>query len=340
MTGKEIKIFTGGNHVCIKNNSPEAVYASAKPDINPDAEEGVLPIMAEESAVLPDCKGTVYILGTGPIVLIGTDDIRNFFKPAVGGNSGGDSKVLSKAYVDNGDSATLESGRTYADNKDAAHNNDESAHAFIQNKIYAFQSQIINPNLLINPDFRINQRGQSAYTGPCYTADRWYKNSAGTITVEGDKIILSGESALIRQPIENENDFAGHVMTLSALVNGEVKTGTFTYPEPSQTGFTFYNDTVFRITRYTDALYIPWIVFSPVVAGETIEIEWVKLEFGDKATPFIHPDPATELLKCQKYYQLRSTGNVPDVDLRPSMRITPTSKANGSSYSYDAEIYS
>ena len=30
-----------------------------------------------------------------------------------------------------------------------------------------------NPNLLINPDFRINQRGQAEYTSG-YTVDRWY----------------------------------------------------------------------------------------------------------------------------------------------------------------------
>ena len=30
--------------------------------------------------------------------------------------------------------------------------------------------------------------------------------------------------------------------------------------------------------------------------------EWAKLELGSIATPFVPPDPATELTKCQRYY--------------------------------------
>ena len=35
---------------------------------------------------------------------------------------------------------------------------------------------------------------------------------------------------------------------------------------------------------------------------DTRKIEWVKLELGSIATQFVPPDPATELLKCQRYY--------------------------------------
>lgn len=34
----------------------------------------------------------------------------------------------------------------------------------------------------------------------------------------------------------------------------------------------------------------------------TFDIARVKLEFGDRATPFMPPDPALELLRCQRYY--------------------------------------
>ena len=34
-----------------------------------------------------------------------------------------------------------------------------------------------------------------------------------------------------------------------------------------------------------------------------IEIEWVKFELGETATPFEMPDYTTELLKCQRYFK-------------------------------------
>ncbi|MCH5207529.1 MAG: hypothetical protein J1F04_01485 [Oscillospiraceae bacterium] len=201
----------------------------------------------------------------------------------------------------------------------------------------ANKSDIINPNLLINPDFRINQRGQSSYgSGGQYTADRWYKNSAGTISVDDGKIIFSGDGSLIRQVVENEELLIGREMTVSVSVNGKIREGTFIYPDKSESSISLYYDADIGFSRYLDSGGFSWIVFTPLTEG--VEMEWAKLEFGDKATRFIPPEPVSELMKCQKYYQLRSTGNVPDADLRPPMRITPTVKAKGDVYSYDAEI--
>ena len=43
-------------------------------------------------------------------------------------------------------------------------------------------------------------------------------------------------------------------------------------------------------------------------AGNSLKLAWVKLEVGDGATPFVPPDPATELAKCQRYlYVLRGS---------------------------------
>ena len=39
-------------------------------------------------------------------------------------------------------------------------------------------------------------------------------------------------------------------------------------------------------------------------SNDDIIIYDVKLELGSVATPFVPPDPASELLKCQRYYQL------------------------------------
>ena len=65
----------------------------------------------------------------------------------------------------------------------------------------------------------------------------------------------------------------------------------------------------------------------------------MKLELGSIATPICPPDTATELAKCQRYYQIRSTNDIDPVDLRPSMRATPTDikKVTGG-YAYVAEL--
>ena len=35
----------------------------------------------------------------------------------------------------------------------------------------------------------------------------------------------------------------------------------------------------------------------------SVKLDWAKLEIGANATPCLPPNPATELLKCQRYYQ-------------------------------------
>ena len=37
-------------------------------------------------------------------------------------------------------------------------------------------------------------------------------------------------------------------------------------------------------------------------AGNSLKLAWVKLEIGGDATAFVPPDPATELVKCQRYF--------------------------------------
>ena len=68
-------------------------------------------------------------------------------------------------------------------------------------------------------------------------------------------------------------------------------------------------------------------------------IEWVKLELGECATPFVPRSYGEELLLSQRYYQIHSTNTIPEIDLRPNMRVIPTITTISGGYSYDAEIY-
>ena len=125
---------------------------------------------------------------------------------------------------------------------------------------------VSNPNLLINPDFSINQRGISGTfsdTGK-YFVDRW-RLVSGTVTVNSDGTLTLNGS--ICQPLEN---------AVGTNVTASVSAGTAVYDNTTQT---------FTITGNGDA------------------ISWAKLEYGNAATAFIYPDPATELMKCMRYYE-------------------------------------
>lgn len=75
-------------YVCIRNRGTETVYASRTPGITADA-EGVMPIEPCESVVYPDCGKTLYLLGSGKVSVVCSDSGENFFKPTLGGSSGG-----------------------------------------------------------------------------------------------------------------------------------------------------------------------------------------------------------------------------------------------------------
>ena len=77
-----------------------------------------------------------------------------------------------------------------------------------------------------------------------------------------------------------------------------------------------------------------------VYSGKSVsDLRTLKLELGGIATPLCPPDPAVELAKCQRYYQIRSTGDIPAVDLRPSMATIKDIKLReDGNYEYIAEL--
>lgn len=187
-----------------------------------------------------------------------------------------------------------------------------------------------NPNLLINPDFRVNQRGSVNYTSNGYTVDRWKVNN-GTVKPQsnGVSVTLNNKGQFIQLL---ENTLSG---TLTATIKvtsitGDCvlfvgshslqlnKAGTFTITENgSITGISLYKST----------------------AGTcTINVEYIKLEQGSVSTTFVAPNYADELVKCQRYYisrQLHLYGvcNVDtilneDLQYLPQMRIEPTFTKN------------
>ena len=181
----------------------------------------------------------------------------------------------------------------------------------LHDKDIAVKDDIISPNLLINPDFKINQRGGTSWgvsysqgvpirASQKYTVDRWRIMEGNAVITEG-KFVLNGT---IIQVLENS---IGAEFTTT--VNVESGSATANYDDTTKT---------FTIT------------------GENATLNWAKLEHGKTATPFIPPDPATELMRCRRYYRTMSRGtlavavNAASVAFVDSfdvpMRIDPTAK--------------
>ena len=132
---------------------------------------------------------------------------------------------------------------------------------------------IANPNLLINPNFKINQRGatsgSSITQSQGYIVDRW-RIMDGDYIVNTDSITLAGT---LVQTLEHSigSDFTASVFTSSGAA-------TATYDDSTRE-------------------------FTIVSSGVAV-ITGAKLEIGSIATPFVTPDPVEELRKCQRYYRV------------------------------------
>lgn len=152
-----------------------------------------------------------------------------------------------------------------------------------------------NPNLLINPDFKINQRGAKNYEKQGYSVDRWKiwnvtvtPNANGGITVKSDKYSDTGN---ILQYLENATEGDS---TLSCYVTSVSGTVTMVADDNSQV-ILKQGLNIVHTSKSTKA----FTIF--LNRGTSITLKWVKLEQGKVATAYIVPNPADELLKCYRY---------------------------------------
>lgn len=127
-------------------------------------------------------------------------------------------------------------------------------------------SSISNPNLLINGDFKINQRGQTTYsTANSYTVDRW-KLVSGTLTVTETGIKLNGTITQILEKIPTEKCCPFVKTTGTEGIEYTYSNGVFT------------------------------------IIGYNVDILWAKLEVGSVSTAFSPKTQQQELADCQRYY--------------------------------------
>ena len=319
LTGEEIRAdYSGGTNAWLRNDGTATVYASTAPGVTAGA-DGVVSIPAGQAVRIDGACRTVYLLGTGGSVqLVGSDYTACPFKTST--SAGGESGV------------------------------DEVARAAIE----AHAGNAVNysnPNLLINPDFRINQRGQAEYTSG-YTVDRWYspgKCSAAPIS-GGVKLTSTVTASSTTHAFWQDFEFPLPPGKYTLSLKAADVTGVWAARIRTVTAAGDYVDSYYTprlqagINSVTvdlpDSEYISAVSVSlnkGIEIGDSLTIEWMKLENGS-ATLFVHPDLATELEKCQRFYQIRSTNDIDPLDLRPSMRTITDIKAVEGGYAYVADL--
>ena len=171
-------------------------------------------------------------------------------------------------------------------------------------------------NLLDNPWFTVNQRGQSSYSGLGYTVDRWRGLTNSSTTVNSDNTLTLGNvaaSSWIQEYLEPTFSamLLGKVVTFSVMLsNGDVYSRTDTVPialpSSSYTEFCRISGipnaaTATELLLHSDGRLIAQI---GAAANASLTIRAAKLEIGTASTleNDIVPNYATELLKCQRYF--------------------------------------
>lgn len=199
-------------------------------------------------------------------------------------------------------------------NRAASAANDSNGQKIVDT--YAKLTQISNPNLLINPDFSINQRGASSYnTKRQYTCDRWelysaagttYNASTKTFTVAGDGYFWYEQYSEIDAVL-----LRGKSLTFTLSASGGIRRKiSFGYKVDSTKTEIAGKDTTEASTKISvtgtvpnDATGIIYVRIQGFQTTGTITLEWAKLEVGSVATAFIPPLIAEELQKCYRYYK-------------------------------------
>ena len=244
-------------------------------------------------------------------------------------------------------------------------NNIESGNLTVKKAEIA--ENVSNPNILINGDFKVNQRGQNSYTGTSnYTVDRW-KNSGTYVSVnESGTITVSHFNGwnYLEQKIEDYEKYKGKTLTLSV----KVKSLSYSTGVPSISIYDGVDASSVKISEagiYSVTKKISEnatclncrVIYNGSNSSSDIsaELEWAKLEEGDVATRFIPRLYAEELALCQRYYEKIDISNVgnkyqifayartsytlytPQISLAVAKRIPPTITLYSSST--DAENY-
>lgn len=191
-----------------------------------------------------------------------------------------------------------------------------------------------NPNLLINPDFKINQRTKSTYSSTrvgC-TVDRWVGTNVKTVVNSDGTVSVSSLSGTGYYTQHEENiSYGKHTYSIYVqAITGTVK-AFYKNKDSKDVGLGTLKQGLNTFTSVDDGFKS---IFLSVAGGSSVTLKYAKVEQGTVATTFITPNMAEELIKCYRFYQIVSidmskisfNGNQGFISFTPKakMRSTPT----------------
>ena len=169
-------------------------------------------------------------------------------------------------------------------------------------------------NLLVNPRFKYNSRGQSTYTGAVRTVDGWQGGANLATSVINNGVTLSpvqtGTYAIFQQNVFQANNLAGKTVTFSVAtsdgnitsVTQLIPSGTFDGDNVSISGTQWYIDI---FSSANTALACRVISTTSAQSSDSITLTAAKLELGSVSTlqaELDNPPPEdVEKLKLDMY---------------------------------------
>jgi len=208
-----------------------------------------------------------------------------------------------------------------------------------------WRQQASNKNLLINPRFKVNQRGQMEYTGAGYGVDGWWLQHVTTANVKDNHVHVSGLWQM-EQKLEDVGagtyTFSIYAENVTGLAELQVadKSRNLIAEKKMQNGITAIS---FKTNEGVNS--VGW--FGLGSADSSSDLYAAKLEQGPISTlaldlmqPYTPQDYQRELRECQRYFvasydnwlpmaaAIRGQGLVVIVPLNAPMRIKPSLSTN------------
>lgn len=197
-----------------------------------------------------------------------------------------------------------------------------------------------NPNLLINPDFAVNQRGEDTYeiqNSAKYTVDRWKLWNAKVSKIDNG-IKLENNFASIGTLQQKLEKAYSDIVTMSCYVESVTGTVTMKATGADETV------TLKQGLNYVTTSNCNDVTFT-INPGASAIINWAKLEKGNISTQFVKPDLTEESIKCEKFYKIvplllgeyltiGAGSAYKEVTLRNDLHTMPTCKASKNEISY------
>jgi hypothetical protein len=185
--------------------------------------------------------------------------------------------------------------------------------------------KLSRPNILINTNGLdpINQEGNTTVANGAYGFDMWkLAHDCTTVTISATATGMrhtattkgAGTVVIGIQEIENVTPYKGKTLTASIKATS-IESGAYIriYDGIGYTDQTITAGVTTSVTHTvsTSASTLNVQVNSGTIAadGDYIEWEWIKLEEGSVATPYVIPSKGDELIGCKRHFQrIKSSG--------------------------------